>query len=138
MRVQDGSTYFSRVEVEITPGGAVVEVVDALPEEVDTSNGEVNRLIEPAWVSAALDGIRDVLSRAGQNGPSASGCRAALVRLIGTVADTREDVIRCAAGLAAWNALGADSPAPEAVFDGRRWVLQYPAPIPAAADGVTS
>ena len=137
MRVKGGITHFAHVEVEITPGGQMVEVVDALPEQVDPDNGEVNRRSEPSWVGAALDGIRDVLGRAWRNGPSGAGCRASLVRLVGTAADTREDIVRCAAGLAAWQALGAEGTGPNAVFDGRRWVLHYPATVPSSADGVS-
>jgi hypothetical protein len=139
LKVKGGRCYFAHAEVEVTPGGKAIEVFDALPERTDPGTGEVARGTDPSsWVSAALDGIREALGYSGLNGVAGTSCRAALVRLVGTVADTRADVVRCTAGLAAWRALGREGPGPEAVFDGRLWTLQYPAPVPSPGEGVSS
>ncbi len=129
LRTKSGVSYFARVEVEIVTGETNSEVEDALPDNVDTNAGEVNSRVQPSWVQAALEGIRAAMDRTGQNGSAHGHYHASLIRLQGTISDTREDVIRCAAGLAAWKALGSEGPAPETAFDGKHWVLEYRTPV---------
>jgi hypothetical protein len=150
-KVQGGRMYFARVEVEVVPCGDAVAVVNGLPETADPDAGEVRRGLDPSWEEAALDGIRIALGWAGYDGSQAepvlkkvplaplaavgSGSRAVLLRLVGTLADTRPDVIRCAAALATWRALGAAGPEPEFSFDGRLWSLSFRAAQPAPSEG---
>jgi hypothetical protein len=137
LKVNAGRCAFARVEVEAAPGGETVKVVNGLPRSTDHNQGEVARGQAPKWQKAALDGIRRVLRRARQDGALGTGCRATLVRLVGTVADTNTGAVRCAAGLAAWRALHLAGPGPEPVFEGRAWSLRFPAAQPSPAEGVS-
>src|SRR5262245_47454137 len=125
LRVKAGVSYFAQVEVEVQPGGEEVEIVYSLPEKVDFREGEANFQTAPSWVEAALEGIHDVLDYARGAGVLATGCRVELVKVVGTVADTREDAIRCAAGLATVQGLGQPELMAEAEFDGKKWTLRF-------------
>lgn len=133
LRTKGGRSYFARVGVEIQAGGEEIEVVDGLPEATNPDKGEVNRHSAPHWVVAALEGIRTSLDHARQSGVLTTGYRAVLDELVGSVVDTREDVVRCAAGLAVWEALGLPDLSPEAEFDGQKWKLVFPAHVPSPA-----
>jgi hypothetical protein len=136
LRTKGGRSYFARVWLEVLPGGETVKVVDALPESVDPDAGEVNRHTAPGWVAAALEGIRATLAYAQQTGVLVTGCSVALEKMVGSVVDTRDDVVRCAAGLAVWDALGSPGLAPEADFDGQGWKLVFPTRVPGPAQGI--
>ncbi len=112
-----------------------MEVLDALPEKVDHDAGEVNGQTAPGWVTAALDGIRATLAYARRANVVVTGCRAMLNKIVGTTVDTRDDVVRCAAGLAVWDALGSPVPPPDVKYDGDKWDLDFPAPIPTPVHG---
>ena len=114
-----------------------MEAVDALPERVDPDAGEVNGRTAPSWVAAALEGIRATLAHARQAGVLATGCRLALEKVVGSLIDTREDTVRCAAGLAVWEALGSPACAPDAEFDGQSWNLVFPAPVGSPVQGTS-
>jgi len=129
LQTKHGKCHFASVCVTVRPGGETIEAVDALPEGVDPDKGEVNRRTAPGWVTAAVEGIRATLEHARQTGVLALGCTVTLEKLVGSVADTREDAIRCAAGLAVWNALGSPPCAPEAEFHGQSWTLVFPAAV---------
>lgn len=133
LRTKGGVSYFARVGLEVLPLGEKVEVAEALPERVDADEGEVNRRSAPTWVAAALEGIRASLAHAQQSGMLATGCRAVLDELVGSPVDTGEDVVRCAAGLAVWDALGFSELTPQAEFDGQKWKLVFPTAIPSQA-----
>ena len=123
---QKGKPAFARVWVdgEADGNGAAV-VADALPDRVNPDEGEVNARTAPGWVAAALEGITQVLEHARQAG-WVSAPQVRLVKLVGTVADTTEDAVRCAAGCATWKALQLPDPGPEAEFDGVRWHILFP------------
>jgi hypothetical protein len=127
-----GRCRFAAVAVEAVPAGDQMTVVDELPEQVRRAEGEVNRHSEPVWVAAALEGMREAASAVHPNGVAGTGFRLSLVRLVGTLADTTEDAVRCAAGLAAWRSLRPEGPAPEPQLEGTVWKLHFPAP-PAAS-----
>lgn len=115
--------------MDVAPTTGLTEVIDVLPDAVDQDAGEVNRRAAPAWVVAALDGIREALDAARVAGGDTTPRLARLVKLVGADADTRDDAIRCAAGLATWEALGSPQPGPEVTFDGRGWSLRYPVAV---------
>jgi hypothetical protein len=135
LQTKGGRCYFAQVWVTVQLGGETLEAVDALPERVDPDQGEVNRRTAPTWVTAALDGIRATLAHAQQTGVLSTGCLVTLEKLVGSVIDTGEDAIRCAAGLAVWDALGSPAHAPEAQFDGQSWNLAIPAYVESPAQG---
>jgi hypothetical protein len=137
LQTKAGKTYFGRVGLEVQPGSETMEIVDALPDKVNTEEGEANRHTDPSWVVAALDGIRATMAYAQQMGLQVAGHRVVLDELIGSLVDTRDDVIRCAAGLALWEALNTPRPAPKAEFDGQRWNLVFPARSPTAVQEIT-
>jgi hypothetical protein len=137
LRTTDGKSRFARVCVDVQPGGETTEVVDALPERVDSDAGEINQRTAPTWVAAALEGIRATLTYARQVGVLSTGCRVALEKVVGTVTDTREDTVRCAAGLAVWQALESPGCGPETQFDGRDWNLVFPETVERPAQGMS-
>lgn len=132
-----GRSYFARVWVEASADGETVDVVDALPDSVNAEAGEFNRRTAPTWVAAALDGIRQTATYARQTGLLGAGCRVELTRLVGSVLDTRDDVVRCAAALAVWDGLGLPGPLPEVEFDGQSWRVRFPARVPGPVEGIT-
>lgn len=135
LQTKKGRCYFARVWVDVQPGGEKIELVDALPECADLDAGEVNRRTAPNWVAAAIEGIRATLNYARQIGVLATGCHVTLEKLQGSAIDTREDTVRCAAGLAVWQALGSPASAPEAEFDGESWKLVFPASVGSPVQG---
>jgi hypothetical protein len=137
LRTRRGKCSFACVWVDVEFGGESLTAEDALPEQVDREAGEYNQRSAPTWVAAALEGIQAALAHARQVGIVANGCRVTLCKLVGSVIDTREDAIRCAAGLAVWDALGAPPCAPEAEFDGQSWRLVFPACAGNSAQGST-
>lgn len=132
-----GRSYFARVWVEASAVNGTVEVVDTLPDPVNAEVGEFNRRTAPTWVAAALDGIRQTATYARQACLLGVGCRGELTKLVGSVLDTRDDVVRCAAALAAWDGLGLPGPASEVEFDGQNWRVQFPARVPGPVEGIT-
>jgi hypothetical protein len=137
LRTTGGRSYFARVWVEVDPGGETLDVEDALPERVDPDTGEVNRQSAPGWVAAALEGIQATLAHARQAGILTKGCRVVLEKVVGSVVDTREDTVRCAAALAVWEAFGSPACAPEAEFDGQNWKLVFPASVGIPVQGLS-
>src|ERR1700733_8843423 len=75
VRTKAGVTAFARVWVEARSGGDAVEVIDALPDQVNHHEGEVNRRTAPEWVEAALEGIRTAVAQARARGLLGAGCR---------------------------------------------------------------
>ena len=134
LKTEAGISYFARVWVEAEVAGTGVQVENALPEITEAGSGEVNRNSAQDWVDAALDGMRAAGEFARGSNGSNGGHRLKLTRLVGTDVDTRADVVRCAAALAAWQALGVAANAPEPQFDGREWTLAFPAPTHTAAE----
>lgn len=128
LRTKGGASYFAQVEVEVQPVGQELEIVYSLPEQVDFGEGEVNWETARSWVEAGLEGARDALTFARDAGVLRAGCRVELVKVVGTPADTREDVVRCAAGLAAVQGLGCPELTAEARLDGNQWTLHFSYP----------
>jgi hypothetical protein len=137
LQTKGGRCYFAQVWVTVQLGGETIEAVDALPERVDPDQGEVNRRTAPTWVTAALSGIRATLAHARQTGVLTRGCLVTLEKLVGSVIDTGEDAVQCAAGLAVWDTLGSPACAPKAQFDGHSWNLVFPACIESPAQGTS-
>jgi hypothetical protein len=135
LRCKDGKTYFARVGLDVCPNGNGITVEDALPPKADADAGEVNANTAPTWVAAARDGIRTAVEHARDRGLVPGGCHVRLTELVGTLVDTREDVIRCAAALAAWQAIGAPEPGPDTAFNGVAWTLLFPASVGHPATG---
>ena len=128
LKTETGITFFARVWVDAESAGSGIELENALPEATETGSGEVGRKSEPSWVEAALDGMRDAGESAASGSPTGVGYRLRLIRLVGTAVDTRPGAVRCAAALAAWEAMGLESSPPEPRFDGLDWTLVFPAP----------
>ncbi len=133
LKTEAGITFFARAWVDAEAAGSGAGVENALPEATEAGSGEVARRSEPSWVEAALDGMRAVSEYTHADGEY----RLRLIRLVGTAVDTRADVVRCAAALAAWQALGVAATPPEPQFDGREWTLAFPAPAARAVAEVS-
>src|SRR5262245_46356478 len=115
LTVVDGICHFARVRVVAEPQPSGLEVIEALAPVMSAEDGEVDRRSEPGWIDAAVSGIREcgALLTAGH----LSGCRVSLAGVTGTVADTTADDVRCAAFLAAWQALVPGLALPDYVHD---------------------
>jgi hypothetical protein len=77
-------------------------------------------------VKAALAGAREAAEYLANAGFVENGCVVRIVRLVGSVIDSREDVIACAATLATWQALCPQLRLPEPVFEKGNWKVKYP------------
>jgi hypothetical protein len=137
LQVKAGRTHFARAWVEALPFRSCTEIENALPEVTEPGSGEVNRHSEPSWVEAALEGMTAAGAAACSRHEPGGGFRLRLIRLLGTVVDTTPDVVRCAAALAAWEAMNLAAP-PEPQFDGREWTLAFPAPASHGVAGISS
>jgi hypothetical protein len=125
MKTVGGITYFARVRFDVRAEGDELRIADSIPPAVNADAGEVTAATHPGWVAAALEGAREAahLLRARK---SIRGARIDLVSLIGSVVDTREDVIRCAAHAAVWTALAPHEPPPAFALTGGEWRLALP------------
>ena len=138
LRVKAGKSYFAQLELNVLPDGNGVTFENASPEKPNVDAGEMNVHTAPTWVSAAQEAIRDAVDHARAQGLLPAGCHVRLVKLIGSFVDTRDDVVRCAAALAAWQGVGGTEPRPEAEFDGTTWRLLFPASVGSPGSGTSS
>jgi hypothetical protein len=126
LRTVDGISYFARVSVDVAIDSGTVKVVDAIGNNLDSGQGEYNANSAPSWVKAALAGAREAAEYLANAGFAENGCIVHIVRLVGSVADSREDVVACAAALATWQALCPQLRLPEPVFEKGGWKVKYP------------
>jgi hypothetical protein len=123
LKTRGGRTYFAAVDVEVNESSGGIRVIESLGP-ADPANGVISREMEPAWVEAAMRGAQDIASRLAGDHILAHGCRIDVKRICGTLVDTSEDVVACAAGLATWQAIcGESREAPIPVFEDGRWTL---------------
>jgi hypothetical protein len=120
LKVVDGICHFARVHVVAEPRLSGLEVVEELDPAHSTDDGEVDRRREPGWIDAAVSGITEcgaALLAAGH----VSGGKVCLKGVAGTVVDTTADDVRCAAYLAAWQALAPGLALPEYAHHNGTW-----------------
>jgi hypothetical protein len=126
LRTVSGISYFARVWIDAILNSGTLEVIDAIGKNVNPNEGEVDADAAPSWVAAALEGAREAAEYLARAGCIQNGCIVRVVRLVGSVADSREDVIACAAALATWQAVCPYLPIPKPVFERGIWKLRYP------------
>jgi hypothetical protein len=126
LRTVDGISYFARVWVNVDINSGTVKVVDAIGNNVDPDEGEYNANSAPLWVKAALAGAREAAEYLANAGFAENGCIVHIVRLVGSITDSQEDVVACAAALATWQALCPQLRLPEPVFEKGNWKVKYP------------
>jgi len=126
LRTIGGISYFARVWVEIDINSGTVEVVDAIGGNANPDEGEFDAATSPSWVTAALESVREATEYLTTAGFIQNGCIVRIVRLVGSVVDSREDVVACAAALATWQIVCPQLPLPEPVFANGAWNLKYP------------
>lgn len=104
LKTSAGVTAFARVEVEFRSDAThrQVEVRLALAHEPKRDDGEVNEQTAPDWCRAAVVGVNTALSILADVAPGTI----LITRIQGTVVDTTEDAVACAAGLATARAFG--------------------------------
>jgi hypothetical protein len=117
-----GVTYFARVWVCSEDGSDTTEVIDAI-SEVNPDVGEVNSAMEPLWVNAALQGARDAVAELKKQGLVRNECIVKITKIVGSVLDTRQDVVRCAAAIATWKSLCPKVAHPKPKFESGTWKL---------------
>jgi hypothetical protein len=138
LRTKNGLSSFAHVEVDLTTCATEpLAIIDALPETPNASQGEVNRCTAPAWVDAAVEGIRNAVGKAQSLGVPLDHEQVRLVKLLGTPADTRADAIQCAAALATWQAIAEvwNVPTLEVIFGHGAWSIQYPFALAGTVQG---
>jgi len=126
LRTVDGISYFARVWVEVDLDSGIVEVVDAIGRNANSNEGEYDAQTASSWVNAALEGASAAAEYLINAGFIQNGCLVRIMRLVGSIVDSREDVISCAAALATWQAACPHWPLPEPFFERGAWKLKYP------------
>jgi hypothetical protein len=126
LRTVDGISYFACVSVDVDVDSGSVKIVDAIGNNVDPEEGEFNANSAPSWVKAALAGASEAAEYLTNAGFVENGCIVRIVRLVGSVIDSREDVVACAAALATWQTLCPQLRLPEPVFEKGNWKVKYP------------
>jgi hypothetical protein len=103
LKTRAGGAYFAVVDVEVNESSDGIQAIESLGP-ADPANSVIILEMEPAWVRAAMRGARDIATRLARDHILTHGCRVAVKRICRTLADTSEDVVACAAGLATWQA----------------------------------
>jgi len=117
LRSYRGRLYFARIRLEVN-SSQVAGVV------VERGRGLVD--VPEIWVRAALNGARDAFG-APEIAEKGTGWSVVVEQIDGTVADTTEDTIECAAAIAVYAAILPESPCPEVIFEDR-WTLTQRSP----------
>jgi len=121
-----GISYFARVWVEVDLGAGIVKIIDAIDGNTNPDKGEYNANTAPSWVKAAVAGAGEAVDYLTDTGFIQNGCIVRIVRLVGSIVDSSEDVISCATALATWQAACPQLPLPETFFERGAWKLRYP------------
>jgi len=124
LRTLNHVTYYAHVWVQAEPAPSDIEVVNGIGPSVAEEDGEFSSETAPAWVEAALEGIRAAAAELIRIGCVPNGLNVKLCRLVGSVLDTREDVVACAAAVATWKAGCPELTPPEIVFSDDRWTVR--------------
>lgn len=103
LRVADGRCNFAKVQVGIVQDG----YVPALDRDMSVVDNE--------WIDAARQGIDFTLQETKRSD------QVALLSIVGTMVDTTESAVYCAAAIATFRLLGIDSKIE--FFNGENWVV---------------
>ena len=123
LRTVNGTTYFALVSVHAEIGCGRIEAI-ALLGSPDETAGEVSDAAEPTWVEAAIAGALLALNHLCDVGKITGGCQLQITRLVGSVLDTREDVVECAAVVATLLAIDNSYAGIKPTFDGYQWRVE--------------
>jgi hypothetical protein len=121
--VKNGIGYFARVVVEVQPFSDKGLVIDAIAQQVNRSQGEVNVKTHGDWVSAAVEGANETLRYLEGLG-EINTYIIKITKIIGIETDTTEDTVKVAASLATWQAINPNKPEPKTIFDGQ-WSVVF-------------
>jgi hypothetical protein len=125
----EGCCSSAKVVVRVTRQADPSRVVQAIPEQVQAAEGEVNFASFPSWVVAAVQGAAEALARAEQSGRIPGHYLVEVARVVGSLVDTTEDTVKCAAAVATWRALfptACHEARPQVDPNTRRWSVHYP------------
>lgn len=123
LSTQNGVTYFAKVYVESNKtASANVNIYDLIDKN-NYNTGEVDSIIKPTWVKAAIEGALDAANKIKSLGLLNNGCNIHIKKIIGSLVDTQEDSIRCASAIATWKSLCPDIPHPKPSLVDGFWVL---------------
>ena len=115
LRVSSGIVCFARVGLDFVPNATGSARIRFAMVEPDRNHGEVDERSAPAWAQAAREGVEQALSIL-ELDPARV---VSITKLAGTIVDTTEDSVRCAAGLATAQLFGREI----AISDARPWRL---------------
>lgn len=114
-KVQDGKSHFAAVEVETRLGKRSIEILD-------TAKLNDRGYRQPQeWVESATRGAYDAICAAEAAGTPAHD--AVITALLGTIVDTTQGAVYCAAYMATWQDLGLDVARVVITFRNSAWEL---------------
>jgi hypothetical protein len=119
LRTVGGITYFALVSVRVETCTEGTETIADLSEP-DEEAGEVSSTTEPTWVKAAIAGAMSAVDHLRKAGRIHDEYQIRITRIVGSVLDTRDDVVECAATIATLLAFDGHCDI-EPTFDGTRW-----------------
>ena len=124
IKTDQNVTSFARVQVEFIPRNNQhgIKICEAIIEPVNREAGEFAPNERTSWFSAALNAMKVVADKAATIGVDGE---LRLRKLIGSITDTSDDAVSCAAGLAAFRLLIPTHPMP-VVSEKRPWELIWP------------
>jgi hypothetical protein len=128
-KVKAGCFGFAKVEVRVSKQQGPAQVLESLPQNVNEGLREVNRTIEPTWVQAALEGAAEALSVAETSENGTDHFLVEVTKIVGTIADTTADTVKCAAAMATWQAIfpvAEGEVQPQVDRNTQGWFVRYP------------
>lgn len=106
--VKNGIGYFANVVVEIELSSENSFVINAIGQQINRGQGEVNAETHSDWIDAAIEGAKDTLRHLERLG-NLNRYTVKITKVMGLEVDTTEDVVRTAAAIATWRAINPDS-----------------------------
>ena len=129
LKSKEGRSWFAKVAVRAAKQADGSRVLQAIPDKVKEGDGEVNMGSCPSWVLAAVEGASEALAVAEQSRRITEHFLVEITRVVGSLVDTNEDVVKCAAALATWQTLfptACDEAQAQFDTNRKRWSVHYP------------
>lgn len=129
LKSKEGRCWFAKVAVRATQQAGDSRVLQAIPDKVKEDDGEVNMASCPSWVLAAVEGASEALAVAELSRRITDHFLVEITRVVGSLVDTTEDAIKCAAALATWQTLfptACHEAQPQIDTNTKRWSVHYP------------
>jgi hypothetical protein len=123
-----GRTRCAKVGVRVTRQADQHGVIQSIDNNVSREAGEVNMKSEPSWVTAAMYGATEAVEIASRSGTRKEHYFIEIVKVVGTLLDTTDDAVRCAATIATWRNIlpGSSDLTVEFDEDSNEWKIKFP------------